>query len=207
MNKLSKASDSRQEQDSSNDKLLSVGEAASFAGVSTRTIERHATFTKYNTVITVKNGKKLKCYELSWLTDRFKNDVSEPTLNPNKTKDYKNTTAEKTSVKKQNVVSQSFLKEHLDILTKELQFKSDLIIKLQDSNNALLESEQKTKMLLADLQLQQKTLLLDKPTVKQSDKKSTKIWWAYFSLLVAIIGVILYYGIHFIQDLINKISF
>ena len=211
MDKLSKVSDSTKELDSSNDKLLSVGEAASFAGVSTRTIERHATFTKYNTVTTVKNGKKIKCYELSWLTVRFKNDVSKSTQNTYKTRDYKDTTTEKASKKKQNVVSETFLQEHLANLTKELQFKSDLIIKLQDSNNALLEnsralleSEQKTKMLLADLQLQQKTLLLDKPTVKQSEKKSTKILWALFFLLVAISCVVLYYGVHFIQDYIDK---
>lgn len=204
MDKLSKALDSRQEQGLSNDKLLSVGEAASFAGVSTRTIERHATFTKYKTVTTVKNGKKLKCYELSWLTARFKNDVSEPADNPNKTKDYNNTTTVKTGKKKQNVVSESFLKEHLDILTKELQFKSDLIIRLQDSNNALLESEQKTKMLLADLQLQQKTLLLDNPTIKQSEKRESKIWWGLFVLLVGVVGVILYYGVHFLQYYIDK---
>lgn len=213
MNKLSKVSDSTKEIDTSNDKLLSVGEAASFAGVSTRTIERHATFTKYKTVETVKNGKKLKCYELSWLTARFKNVVSEHKQNPNKIEDYKNTTAEKTTAKKQNVVSESFLKEHLDILTKELQFKNDLIIKLQDSNNsllensrALLESEQKTKMLLADLQLQQKNLLLNEPTARQSEKKESKIWWALFFLLVAVCFVVLFFGVTIVQDLFKNLT-
>ena len=190
-----------------NSKLLSLSEASTFAGVSTRTIERHATFTKYQTVGTVINGKKVKCYELSWLTAKFKNVVSEKTQEVNNSKGLKDTTTTKRREKKQNVVSETFLNEHLATLTKELQFKSDLIIRLQNSNDALLESEQKTKMLLADLQLQQKTLLLDKPTAKPLEKKSSKIWWALFFLLVGISVVILYFGIHFIQDLINKIQF
>jgi hypothetical protein len=200
-------SDKSQNQSLSDTQLLSLSEASTFAGVSTRTIERHATFTKYQTVGTVRNGKKIKCYELSWLTDKFKNVVSETEPKTLNNKGSGDTTTTKTKQKKQNVVSETFLQEHLANLTKELQFKSDLIIRLQDSNNALLESEQKTKMLLADLQLQQKTLLLDKPTAKQLEKKSSKIWWALFFLLVAVCGVVLYFGIHFIQDLINKIQF
>lgn len=200
-------SDKSQKQSLSDTQLLSLSEAAAFADVSTRTIERHATFTKYQTVGTIRNGKKVKCYELSWLTTKFKNVVSETETKTNKNNGLEDTTTTKTKQKKQNVVSETFLQEHLANLTKELQFKSDLIIRLQDSNDALLESEQKTKMLLADLQLQQKTLLLDKPTAKQSGKKDSKIQWALFCLLVAVCGIFLYFGIYFIQDLINKIHF
>lgn len=198
-------SDKSQKQTLSDTQLLSLSEASTFAGVSTRTIERHATFTKYQTVGTVRNGKKIKCYELSWLTDKFKNVVSEAepkTLNNKASVDTKTT---KTKQKKQNVVSETFLQEHLANLTKELQFKSDLIIKLQDTNTALLESEQKTKMLLADLQFQQKTLLLDKPTAKQSEQKSSKIWWALFVLLAANCAVLLYFGVTIVQDFFNKL--
>ena len=205
-------SDKSQKQSLSDTQLLSLSEAAAFAEVSTRTIERHATFTKYQTVATVRNGKKVKCYELSWLSTKFKNVVSETETKINKNNGLEDTTKTKTKQKKQNVVSETFLQEHLANLTKELQFKSDLIIKLQDSNNALLEnsralleSEQKTKMLLADLQFQQKTLLLDKPTANQSGKKDSKIWWALFCLLIVVCGIGLYFGVHFIQDLINKI--
>jgi hypothetical protein len=200
-------SDKSQKQSLSDTQLLSLSEAAAFAEVSTRTIERHATFTKYQTVGTIRNGKKVKCYELSWLTTKFKNVVSETETKTNKNNGLEDTTTTKTKQKKQNVVSETFLQEHLANLTKELQFKSDLIIRLQDSNDALLESEQKTKMLLADLQFQQKTLLLDKPTANQSGKKDSKIWWALFCLLIVVCGIGLYFGIHFIQDLINKIHF
>jgi hypothetical protein len=198
-------SDKSQKKDLSDTQLLSLSEASSFAGVSTRTIERHATFTKYQTVGTVRNGKKVKCYELSWLTSKFKSVVSETGQKTNKNSGSEGTTTTKNKDKKRNVVSESFLKEHLDILNKELQFKSDLIIKLQDSNNALLESEQKTKMLLADLQLQQKNLLLDKPSAKQWEKKSNKIWWALFFLLFAVCGVVLYFGVTIVQDFFNKL--
>jgi hypothetical protein len=199
-------SDKSQKKSLSDTQLLSLSEAASFAGVSTRTIERHATFTKYKTVGTVRNGKKIKCYELSWLTDKFKNVVSEPESKTLNNKDFGDTTTTKIKQKKQNVVSESFLKEHLDILTKELQFKSDLIIKLQESNNALLESEQKTKMLLADLQLQQKNLLLNEPTARQSGKKESKIWWALFFLLVAVCCVVLFFGVTIVQDLFKNLT-
>lgn len=198
-------SDKSQKQSLSDTQLLSLSEAAAFAEVSTRTIERHATFTKYQTVGTIRNGKKVKCYELSWLTTKFKNVVSETETKTNKNNGLEDTTTTKTKQKKQNVVSETFLQEHLANLTKELQFKSDLIIRLQDSNDALLESEQKTKMLLADLQLQQKTLLLDKPTAKQSGKKDSKIQWALFFLFVAACGSILYLGVSLIHDFLNKL--
>lgn len=211
-NNVGQISDKSVKKTLSDIKLLSVSEAAAFAQVSTRTIERHATFTKYQTVVTIKNGKKVKCYEVSWLTDKFKNVVSDNETKTNNSKEFTDATPTKNKQKKQNVVSETFLQEHLANLTKELQFKSDLIIKLQDSNNALLEnsralleSEQKTKMLLADLQLQQKTLLLDKPTTK-SLEKGTRIWWALFFLLVAISGVLLYYGFYFIQNVIDAIA-
>lgn len=205
-------SNKSQKQTLSDTQLLSLSEASTFAGVSTRTIERHATFTKYQTVGTVRNGKKIKCYELSWLTDKFKNVVSETEPKTLNNKASGDTTTTKTKQKKQNVVSETFLQEHLANLTKELQFKSDLIIKLQDTNNALLEnsralieSEQKTKMLLADLQFQQKTLLLDKPTAKQSEKKSSNIWWGLFVLLAATCAVLLYFGVTIVQDFFNKL--
>lgn len=207
-----KTKDVGQSSDKTTNVLLSLSEASTYAGVSTRTIERHATVTKYQTVVSDKNGKKVKCYELSWLTDKFKNVVSDMSDTKSKTlnnKGFEDTTRIKNKDKKQNVVSdmsESYLKEHLDFLTKELQFKSDLIIKLQDSNSALLESEQKTKMLLADLQLQQKTLLLDKPSAELKGKKSGKIWWALFFLLMAVCGVILYFGISFLQNLIQSFA-
>lgn len=202
MNNLSDKKSLRQLNASKNDTLLSIGEASTFAGVSTRTIERHAIITKYQPIITVKNGKKLKCYEVSWLSDRFQNVVSEPTEAPENTEKQHSTS----SKKEKNVVSDSFLKEHISFLTKEIDKKNEQLQAKDSQILELISSEQKTKMLLADLQLQQKNLLLNEPTARQKGKKESRIWWALFVLLVAVCGGIMYFGVGFIQQMIDKFT-
>lgn len=189
---------------------LTLSEAAAYAVVSTRTIERHATFTNYKTETIVRNSRKTKGYSKEWLDKQFK-DVGQasdkkPTspTNVGQVSDKHNNT-ENEAINDTSLIEE--LKQDVTFLRKEIEAKNDQLQAKDSQILELISSEQKTKMLLADLQLQQKNLLLDKPSAKQLEKKSSKIWWALFFLLVAISGVILYFGIHFIQDLINKIHF
>ena len=88
---------------------------------------------------------------------------------------------------------------------KEIEAKNDQLQAKDSQILELISSEQKTKMLLADLQLQQKNLLLDKPSAQRWEKKSSKIWWGLFFLLVAVCGVVLYFGVTIVHDLFNKL--
>jgi len=192
------------------DDVLTLSESSAYAGVSTRTIERHATFTKYQPESITRNSRKTKGFSKSWLDKQFKdvgqvsdNNTTSPT-NVGQMSDKANDAGNE-AIKEVSLIDE--LKQDVTFLRKEIEAKND---QLQAKDNQIIElisSEQKTKMLLADLQLQQKNLLLDKPSAKQWEKKSNKIWWAFFFLLLSICGVVMYFGVHFIQDLIDKIHF
>jgi uncharacterized small protein (DUF1192 family) len=193
------------------DNVLTLAESSADTGVSTRTIERHATFTKYKTESLTRNGRTTKGYSKEWLNKRFStvgqmSDSTKPTspTDVGQVSDKHNST-ENESIKDVSLIDE--LKQDITFLRKEIEAKNDQLQAKDSQILDLISSEQKTKMLLADLQLQQKNLLLDKPSAQRWEKKSSKIWWALFFLLVAISGTILYFGVHFIQDLINKIHF
>ena len=189
--------------------VLTLSESSAYTGVSTRTIERHATFTKYQPESITRNSRKTKGFSKSWLDKQFKdvgqvsdNNTTSPT-DVGHLSDKPND-AENEAIKETSLIDE--LKQDVTFLRKEIEAKND---QLQAKDNQIIElisSEQKTKMLLADLQLQQKNLLLDKPSAKQWEKKSTKIWWALFLLLLSICGVVMYFGVYFVHDFFNKLS-
>jgi len=192
------------------DNVLTLAESSSYTGVSTRTIERHATYTNYKTESLTRNGRKTKGYSKEWLNKQFNNvgqtsdrKTTSPT-NVGQVSDKPNNT-ENEAIKEVSLIDE--LKQDVTFLRKEIEAKNDQLQAKDSQILELISSEQKTKMLLADLQLQQKNLLLDKPSAQRWEKKSSKIWWALFFLLVAVCGVVLYFGIQFIQDFINKIQF
>lgn len=187
---------------------LTLSEAAAFAGVSTRTIERHATFTNYKTETIIRNNRKTKGFSIEWLEKQFKNvgqESDKKTTSPTNVGQMsdKHNIPENEAIKDMSLIEE--LKQDVTFLRKEIEVKNE---QLQAKDNQILElinSEQKTKMLLADLQLQQKSLLLNEPTARQSGKKESKIWWALFVLLVAVCGVVLYFGVTIVQDFFNKL--
>lgn len=188
--------------------VLTLAESSAYTGVSTRTIERHATFTKYNTETLTRNGRKTKGYSKEWLNKQFNNvgqvsdkKATSPT-NVRQVSDKHNGT-ENEAIKDVALIEE--LKQDVTFLRKEIEAKNDQLQAKDSQILELISSEQKTKMLLADLQLQQKNLLLDKPSAKQLEKKSSKIWWALFFLLVAVCGVVLYFGVTIVQDFFNKL--
>jgi ATPase subunit of ABC transporter with duplicated ATPase domains len=190
------------------DNVLTLAESSAYTGVSTRTIERHATFTKYQPESITRNSRKTKGFLKSWLDKQFKDvgqmsdsNTTSPTSVGQMSDKLNNT--ENEAIKEVSLIDE--LKQDVTFLRKEIKAKND---QLQAKDNQIIElisSEQKTKMLLADLQLQQKNLLLDKPSAKQWEKKSNKIWWALFFLLAAVCGVVLYFGITIVQDFFNKL--
>ena len=189
---------------------LTLSEAAAYAGVSTRTIERHATFTNYKTETIIKNSRKTKGFLVEWLDKQFRDvgqvsDKKPTSPTPVGQVSDKHNSVENEAFKSVSLIDE--LKQDITFLRKEIEAKNDQLQAKDSQILDLISSEKKKKMLLADLQLQQKNLLLDKPSAQQWEKKSSKIWWALFFLLVAISGAILYFGVHFIQDLINKIHF
>lgn len=188
---------------------LTLSEAAAYAGVSTRTIERHATFTNYKTETIIRNSRKTKGFSVEWLDKQFKDvgqvsdkKTTSPT-NVGQMSDNHNST-ENEAIKGVSLIEE--LKQDVTFLRKEIEAKNDQLQAKDSQILELISSEQKTKMLLADLQLQQKNLLLNEPTARQSEKKSSKIWWALFFLLVAVCGSVVYFGVDFIQQLVDKIT-
>jgi hypothetical protein len=187
---------------------LTLSESAAYAGVSTRTIERHATFTNYKTETIIRNSRKTKGFSIEWLDKQFK-DVGQmsdkkPTspTNVGQMSD-KHKTTENEAIKDVSLIEE--LKQDVTFLRKEIEAKNDQLQAKDSQILELISSEQKTKMLLADLQLQQKNLLLDKPSAQRWEKKSSKIWWGLFFLLVAVCGVVLYFGVTIVQDFFNKL--
>jgi hypothetical protein len=184
---------------------LTLSESAAYAGISTRTIERHATFTNYKTETIIRNSRKAKGFSKEWLDKQFK-DVGQmsdkkPT-NVGHVSDKYNST-ENEAIKEVSLIEE--LKQDVTFLRKEIEAKNDQLQAKDSQILELISSEQKTKMLLADLQFQQKNLLLDKPSAKQLEEKSSKIWWALFFLLVAVCVTVLYFGITIVQDFFTKL--
>jgi len=169
---------------------LTVSEAAAYIGVSARTIERHASFKKYTPLSDFRNGRKTKVYSKKWLDDNFKDD-GQKSDNGRQSQ----TTADNQSDTKTTILV-ARLTDEVVFLRKEIDVKNDVISKLQ-------ESEKNTKMLLADLQIQQKTLLLNSPTAKQLGKKHGWIWFVAFVILLGVIGTGCYFGMEYLQTVLK----
>ena len=190
--------------------ILTLSEASAYAKVSTKTIERHATYTKYQPVSIIRNNRKTKGYSKEWLDNQYTNvghlsDKKQTSQTFVRQVSDMGKIIENKEIKEVSLINE--LKQDVTFLRKEIEVKNEQIQAKDSQIIELISSEQKTKMLLADLQLQQKNILLDKPSAKQWEKKSSKIWWALFMLLVAVCGVACYYGIEFIKELIIKIKF
>ena len=182
--------------------ILSVSEAADLVGTSTRTIERHATYTKTQPTPIIRNGRKVNGYPKAWLLQHFPpvgNDKGDEKQAKSSNK-YKDTTQKKASDSR--YLSEAFvaLKETNGFLCKELEHKNEQIAKLQDSNKALIESERQTKTLLADLQFKQKELLLNAPKAQALGKKYTWFWWSAFVAVLGSVATGCYFGIEYLQS-------
>jgi hypothetical protein len=161
-------------QTTTNIDVLSIVEAASYANVSTKTIERYAILYKWESLSEVRNSRKIKVYRKSDIDKHFKNQEQKS--------DTSKTTTNKKPENKENPSLDSIncLKDEVVFLRSELVVKNEQISKL-------IESESKTKMLLADLQVKVKTLPAPEPA-KAEVKKHTWVWWTAFFLLVGALG-------------------
>ena len=171
---------------------LTVSEAAAHVGVSARTIERHAAFKKYVPLSDFRNGRKTKVYSKKWLDDNFKNDGQKSD------NDRQSQTTSDNNFDKNTTALVARLTDEVVFLRKEIDVKNDVISKLQ-------ESEKNTKTLLADLQIQQKTLLLNSPSAKQLGKKYGWIWFIAFVALLGAIGAGCYFGVEYLQALLKQL--
>jgi|ERR1035437_2807901 hypothetical protein len=167
--------------------LLTVSEAATKYNVSTRTIERHALLKKYKCVQTFRNSRKVNGYSLEWLEASFGKESENVGLKSDTSggqKTEKSDNVGQSSVPDMvNILSDqvSFLKKEIEVKNNQLEVK-DKQLEIKDNHiTSLIESEKNTKMLLADLQIQNKALQLpeakkEMPTAKPLGKKSRKIW-------------------------------
>ncbi len=167
--------------------LLTVSEAATKYNVSTRTIERHALLKKYKCVPTFRNSRKVNGYSHEWLETCFgkeSDNVGQKTTTNDGQKTAKANNVEQASSQDVvNVLTEqvSFLKKEIEVKNNQLEVK-DKQLEIKDKHiTSLIESEKNTKMLLADLQIQNKALQLpeakkETPTAKPLGKKSRKIW-------------------------------
>jgi len=157
-------------QTTTNIDVMSIVEAASYANVSTKTIERYAILYKWESLSEVRNSRKIKVYRKSDIDKHFKNQEQKS--------DESKTSTKKQPENKENPSLDTIncLKDEVVFLRSELVVKNEQISKLQ-------ESESQTKMLLADLQMKAKTLPAPEPT-KAIGEKNTWVWWTAFFLLV-----------------------
>lgn len=169
--------------------LLTLEESAEFSGVSERTIQRHALLSRHNpTGTTIRKGKKLKGYKKDWLTEIFINGATEDDKKKDKNKDVSDMV--------------SVLKGQVQTLSDEIKFKNEQLQVKDRHITSLIESDKNTKTLLADLQIQNKVLQLSapekSPTIKQSGKKSYKVWlWLSIVLLMGLTGGAYAYNYYF----------
>jgi len=187
--------------------LLTLEESAEFAGVSERTIQRHALLSRHNPTSTTKRkGKNVKGYRKDWLketflndvqTDDTKNDKGDKPLDKGATRhdNHKQPTENQTNKSRENDEIVILLKEEVNFLRTEIGVKNEQISKLQ-------ESEKNTKTLLADLQIQNKALQLpsqkNAPVAKQSGKKWRKVWlWVSIILLIGLAAGAYAYNYYF----------
>lgn len=168
---------------SDNSELLTLIEAAAKYNISTRTIERHATISKYKSNFIFKNNKKVKGYSLKWLESVFgkKSDNFESTTRQLDENDRQNAHKIDNDRQSNDTDVVKVLSEHVTFLRKEIDIKNDQIAKLQ-------ESEKNTKMLLADLQIQNKALQAPQPdqtaTITKPVNKSKTLWWVVAVVIV-----------------------
>lgn len=178
--------------------VLSIAEAAVYANVSTKTIERYAILYKWRTQTITKNNRKIKVYRVSDLDKHFK---TEKTVSETKSETF-----EKQKVNESD--TNLDLKEEVKFLRSELTARNEFITKYQEDTNLtitqLIDSEARTKTLLADLQMQLKAKALPEPEpVKAKIKKHTWIWWAAFTALIAVICVGAWLGYNYISESIK----
>lgn len=162
-------------QTTTNIDVMSIVEAASYANVSTKTIERYAILYKWQSLSEVRNSRKIKVYKKSDIDKHFKNQEQKSDTN-------------KTSTKKQSDNKENPSSDHINCLKDEVVFlRSEIVVK-NEQISKLQESESQTKMLLADLQVKVKTLNVAEPP-KAMGKKNTWVWWVAFFLLIGALGV------------------
>ena|ERR1017187_5829740 len=166
--------------------LMTVAEAAQHVGVSVRTIERHVLLTNCPSEWTIRNKRKVKAYPKHWLDKHFvKNETvgaqnsDRPSNKPHRHDIGRNQTSEK-SVRIE-------LNEVINGLREDNTF-------LRKTVDALIKSDEQTKTLLADLQFQNKNLLLNSTQTKpkaepeKPEKKESRVWlWLGIGLSAAIL--------------------
>lgn len=180
--------------------LLTLKEAADFARVSERTIQRHTLLSRHNpTSTTTRKGKKVKGYRKDWLRETFLNEVTAGDTKNDKSDNLlenvvtqhdnpKQSTKNQANKSRENDEIVLILKEEVNFLRIEIGVKNEQISKLQDS-------EKNTKTLLADLQIQNKALLLpyqkNVPTAKRWGKK-WRFWMGVAILFLISLAVSAY---------------
>jgi hypothetical protein len=164
---------------------LTVSQTAAYLGVSPRTVERYAAMRSYKPLSEVRNGRRMNVYEKYWIDKHFKpvgqSSVGQVAVQNMPVHD----TSDKTPSK---VVDR--LEAEVDFLKQEIEFKNQVISKLQDSQNKLIESDKSTRTFLADLQLQNKTLLLNSsPQAEQKPaEKESRVWlWLGLGISAAVL--------------------
>lgn len=168
-----------------NIEVFTLAEAATYANVSTKTIERYAILHSWPTMSDNRKGRKVKVYRKVDLDKYFKSSDNVEHKSDN-VSDKEAKTIENKQEKPFDTVGH--LTEDIKFLRSELTVKNEQISKLQNENSMLIESESRTKMLLADLQVKVKALNPVEP-VKAMGKKNTWVWWVAFFLLIGALGV------------------
>jgi len=118
------------------DEVFNMSEAAAYVGVSNRTIERHAIFTKYQHESITRNGRKTKGFSKEWLDKQFKdfrqmsNNKTTTATNVEHESDRDNST-ENEAIKDVSLIEE--LKQDVTFLRKEIEAKNEQILELISS--------------------------------------------------------------------------
>lgn len=183
---------------------LTVAEAAAYAGVSSRTIERYSHFHEYKPSSEFRNGRKTNVYEKTWLDKVFKSGGQKSDRAGTRQTNADN----RPDTNQTDLVN--CLTDEIQFLRKEVTIKNEVISKLQDS-------DKNTKMLLADLQIQNKALQLSAPKEKERkveqrepavmvnpvNERESQIWVWLFILLMACIGTGGYFTYNYVLSLMH----
>jgi hypothetical protein len=170
--------------------IMTVAEAANYVGVSVRTIERHVLLTKCPSEWVTRNNRKVKAYPKHWLDTHFVKSQTVGTQLSDRligSRIDNGIGKEKASVRNVGIAADTVinsLKEENSFLRKEMEIKTQQI-------TSLIRSDEQTKTLLADLQFQNKTLLLNsiqtKPKQKPEERES-RVWlWVGLGLSAVIL--------------------
>ena len=186
---------------------LTVSQTAAYLGVSPRTVERYAAVRSYKPLTEVRNGRKINVYEKDWIDKHFK-PVGQPIGQEVGQVTVQNMPRVDASDKMPSKIVNR-LEAEVDFLKQEIDIKNQIISKLQDSQNRLIESDTNTRTLLADLQFQNKTLLLNSSQVKpeatpeKQIEKESRVWlWLGVGLLATVITAG-YFCYHYIATLLK----